>query len=145
MKYRQEVSISKPIDQVIRLFDSTDNLYAWMEGLKLFEHLSGEPGQAGAKSKLTFQNGKREFSMIETITEKNLPELFAGTYEVNGVFNIIRNSFEAVDGNTTRYISESEFQFTGFMKLMAVFMKSVFMKQSMKHMLAFKRFAEGNH
>ena len=118
MKYTTEIEINLPIDRVIELFDDPDNLKEWQPGLQSFEHISGTPGQPGAKSRLLFQMGKREIEMIETITVRDLPDEFSGTYEAPGVFNIVKNKFIPLSENKTRYISEQEFQFKGFMKLM---------------------------
>lgn len=142
MKYTVTIEIEKPIDEVVALFDNADNLYAWMEGLESFEHLSGEPGQVGAKSRLKFKMGKRDIEMIETITVRDLPDEFTGTYDAEGVFNIVKNRFEAINPTRTRYISEQEFQFTGFMKIFGWLMPGAFRKQSMKYLEAFKTFAE---
>ena len=142
MKYTVAIEIEKPIDEVVALFDNADNLYAWMEGLESFEHLSGEPGQVGAKSRLKFKMGKRDIEMVETITVRNLPDEFTGTYDAEGVFNIVKNRFEAISQTRTRYISEQEFQFTGFMKIFGWLMPGAFRKQSMKYLEAFKAFAE---
>lgn len=142
MKYTVTIEIEKPIDEVVALFDNADNLYAWMEGLESFEHLSGEPGQVGAKSRLKFKMGKRNIEMIETITVRDLPDEFTGTYDAEGVFNIVKNRFEAINPTRTRYISEQEFQFTGFMKIFGWLMPGAFRKQSMKYLEAFKTFAE---
>ncbi len=142
MKYTVTIEIEKPIDEVVALFDNADNLYAWMEGLESFEHLSGEPGQVGAKSRLKFKMGKRDIEMIETITVRALPDEFTGTYDAEGVFNIVKNRFEAINPTRTRYISEQEFQFTGFMKIFGWLMPGAFRKQSMKYLEAFKAFAE---
>ena len=90
----------------------------WMEGLQSFEPISGTPGEVGSKSRLKFKMGKREIEMIETITAKNLPEEFTATYEAKGVFNIVKNSFEPLPNNKTKYTTEQEFQFKGFMKLL---------------------------
>ncbi|HUM45393.1 MAG TPA: hypothetical protein PLD84_00600, partial [Chitinophagales bacterium] len=84
----------------------------------------------------------REMEMIETITVRNLPHEFSGTYEVNGVLNIVRNKFLPVGNNKTKHISEQEFQFSGFMKVMGWLMPGVFKKQSMKYQQDFKTFAE---
>lgn len=142
MKYTVTIEIEKPIDEVVALFDNADNLYAWMEGLESFEHLSGEPGQVGAKSRLKFKMGKRDIEMVETITVRDLPDEFTGTYDAEGVFNIVKNRFEAINPTRTRYISEQEFQFTGFMKIFGWLMPGAFRKQSMKYLEAFKAFAE---
>ena len=144
MKYTVETTINLPRQRVIELFDNPDNLKHWMEGLISFEHVSGMPGQVGAKSKLTFQLGKRRMELIETITKRDLPDEFSGTYEANGVFNIQSNRFIAVDDKTTKYISETEFQFKGFMKILGLLMPGAFKKQSMKYLLDFKKFAESH-
>lgn len=142
MKYSVSITIDKPVNEVVALFDNVDNMKKWMDGLESFEPLDGTPGEVGAKSRLRFKMGKREIEMIETISAKNLPEEFTGTYEAKGVFNIVRNSFEPLPGNKTKYTTEQEFQFKGFMKLMGLLMPGAFKKQSMKYLQDFKAFAE---
>ena len=142
MKYSTEIEINKPVEKVVELFDNPDNLGKWMEGLISFEHISGTAGQVGAKSRLKFKMGKREMEMVETILVRNLPDEFSGTYEANGAFNIVKNRFIALPGNKTKYINEQEFQFKGFMKIIAFLMPGAFKKQSMKYLVAFKSFVE---
>lgn len=142
MKYTSQIDIAKPIDEVIALFDDSDNLSKWMEGLQNFEHLSGIEGQPGAKSRLVFQMGKRRLEMIETITVRNLPDEFSGTYEANGVLNLVKNEFLSLPDGRTRYTTEHEFQFKGFMKIVGWLAPGMFKKQSMKYMTDFKNFAE---
>lgn len=142
MKYTVEIEINLPIAKVIELFDNPDNLKKWQPGLLKFEPISGTPGQPGAKSRLLFKMGRGEMEMIETVTVRNLPDEFSGTYEVKNVFNIVKNRFTAVSENKTKYISESEFQFKGFMKLIGFFMPGAFKKQSQKYLQLFKEFAE---
>jgi uncharacterized membrane protein len=144
MKFTAEIEIYKPIDKVIELFDNADNMSKWMHGLQSFEHISGTPGQPGAKSKLKFVIGKREIEMIETITVRNLPDEFTGTYETKGVFNIVKNKFVKLSDDKTAYITENEFQFNGFMKIIAFFMPRAFEKQSMNFLYNFKKFVESN-
>jgi len=145
LKYTVEIEIDKPIDDVIALFDDTDNLFQWMEGLQTFEPVSGTPGEVGAVSKLRFLMGNREIEMIETIKEKNLPDEYIGTYEADGVFNIVNNRFVAVTDNRTTWISENEFQFNSLMmKIVGFVMPGAFKKQSDKYLQNFKRFAESS-
>ena len=94
------------------------------------------------KSKMIYKMGKREIEMIETITESNLPKAVNGTYEAKGVMNWVNNTFVEVATNKTKWITENEFQFSGFMKLIGFFMKNSFPKQSYKYMEQFKAFAE---
>ncbi|MDZ4722758.1 MAG: SRPBCC family protein [candidate division Zixibacteria bacterium] len=142
MKYSVNIDINLPRERVVELFDNPDNLKKWMEGLLSFEHLSGVPGKPGAKSRLKFQMGNREIEMIETITVRNLPDEFSGTFEAKGVFNVVTIKFVPVSANQTKYISEQEFQFSGMMKAMGFLMPGAFKKQSMKYLTAFKNFAE---
>jgi len=142
MKYTVEIEINQPVDKVIELFDNPDNLPKWMEGLQSFETISGEQGQPGAKSKLKFIIGKRKFEMIETITVRNLPDEFSGTYEAKGFFNTVTNRFIAAGNDKTKYVTEQEFQFEGFMRIITFLMPGSFKKQSMKYLTAFKNFAE---
>jgi len=142
MKYNLEIEINKPIDKVIELFDNSDNMKEWMEGLQSFEHISGTPGQVGAKSRLKFKSSNREIEMMETVTVRNLPEEFSGTYEMKGAFNIVRNKFIALPDHRTKYMTEQEFEFSGFMKIMSFLIKGACKKQSMKYMVSFKNFVE---
>lgn len=142
MKYKVEIDIDLPRAKVIELFDSTENLYKWQEGLQSFDHVSGEPGQAGAKSRMVFKMGKREMEMFETITTRNLPDEFNGVYDAKGVHNVVMNRFVEVSPEKTRWESENEFQFSGFMKVIGFLMKGAFPKQSMKYLTHFKDFAE---
>ncbi len=142
MRYSVEVKINKPIDKVVTLFDDPNNMYEWMEGLKSFEHLEGNPSEPGAKSLLKFQNGRRKIEMVETIIKNNLPEELTTTYEAKGVFNIVKNRFLPISNNETKYISEQEFQFKGFMKVIGFLMPGAFKKQSIKYLNDFKAFAE---
>jgi hypothetical protein len=142
MKYTNEIEINLPLTKVIELFDNPENMKHWQPGLQSFEPISGTPGQTGAKSRLKYQMGKRNIEMIETITKRNLPDEFSGTYEAKGVFNIISNKFIPLGPNKTKWVADNEFQFSGFMKLMGWLMPGAFKKQSQKYLEYFKEFAE---
>lgn len=142
MKYTCEIEIGLPVSRVVELFDSVENLKKWQPGFVSFEPISGMTGQVGAKSLLRYKMGKREIEMIETITVKNLPHEFSGTYEAKGVWNEAKNFFIPLDEHRTLYKSENEFRFSGFMKLIGLLMPGAFKKQSMKYLELFKKFAE---
>jgi len=144
-KYSVSIDINAPIDEVIKRFDNPDLMKEWMNGLISFEHLSGEPGQPGAKSKLVFQMGKRRVEMVETIKVRNLPKEFSGTYEANGVYNEVGNFFTAKDAHTTHYETTQLFEFKGFMKVIGFLFPGAFKKQSMKYLEDFKAFVERDY
>ncbi len=143
MKYTREVVIDLPRDRVIQLFDDADNLPKWQDGLQRFEHVSGEPGQPGARSRLVYDHRGRRWELIETITERNLPDEFTAIYETEGVWNLMKNRFEEDGPDRTRWIAESEFRPLGLkMKLMAILLRPMFTSTTMKTLRDFKAFAE---
>lgn len=123
--------------------DNIDNMKHWQKGLVSSEHISGTPGEVGAKMQLNYKMGKREFNLVETITKCNFPEEFHGTYSMKRMHNIQENYFEETPEGNTIWVSKCEFQPAGFMmKAMAVLMPGAFKKQSKKYMIDFKNFVE---
>jgi hypothetical protein len=144
MKYSTQVKIQLSRDKVITLFDSTENLRKWQPGLLKFEHLSGEAGKAGAKSRMVYEARKGELEMVETITKSNLPDEFHSTYEARGVFNQVFNYFMEAEDGTTVWRTENVFRFKGLMALMAPFMRKAFTHNTLLSMERFKVFAESS-
>lgn len=144
MKFHCSVDIDLPVEKVIALFDNEENLKEWQDGLVSFDHISGTPGTPGAKSKMVYRTGGREIELIETITAKNLPEEFSGTYVAKQMENTMTNSFTSLGPSKTRWDAEIEYTaFHGFMpKLMAFLMPGLFRKQTQKWLDQFKAFAE---
>ncbi len=143
MKYTTEIQIDLPRDEVIRKLDNPENMKHWLRGLADYEMISGTPGYEGAKMKMEFQQGKRKTTIVETITKREMPTAFHAVYDTKGVHNIQQNFFHDIDGKSTKWVSESEFQFAGFgLKLMGWLMPGAFKKQSLKHLQDFKDFAE---
>jgi len=142
MEYTTEVVVNVPRDEFIEKMMDPENMKHWQKGLLEFEQLSPNPGQEGAQMSLSYKMGKRQLSMVETIIKKQLPEEMHMTYDTKGVHNIQKNYFRD-EGDKTRWISEAEFQFSGFgMKLMGLLMPGAFKKQSLAYMEDFKAFAE---
>lgn len=142
MKYTTEIVIDLPRDEFLKKLDEPENMKHWQRGLVDFELLSENPTQEGAQMRLQYKMGKREFDMVETILKRNLPKELYTTYDTKGVHNIQKNYFKEENGKT-RWVSESEFQFSGFgMKVIAFLMPGAFKKQSYKYLEDFKAFAE---
>ncbi len=142
MKYTLSTVIRVPREKVWELMTDPENMKHWQPGFISMELLEGKPGEAGSKTRLRYKMGKREIEMIETITRREAPEIFDGTYEANGVWNGQNNRLEVVDENSTRWVSESEFRMSGFMKLIGWLFPGSFKKQSQLYLDYFKAFAE---
>ncbi len=145
MRYKQEIVIEQPKSRVAELFDSSENMLKWFPGLLSFDHMSGEPGKPGAKSKMVFKTKRGDFELVETITLNNLPDEFIGIYDTvgKGMSNTMSNRFVALSDDSTRYEAEVDYTFSGWnWKLMSLFMGPIFRRQSFKVMKLFKEFAE---
>lgn len=141
--YTVSVEIDLPRAKVIELFDNPDNMFHWQNGLQSYEHLSGQPGQPGAKSKLIYINGKHTIELIETIDRRELPERFDGSYEWGGGRNSLENRFVEIAPERTRWDSTCHYEMrTLFLKAMALLMPGSFKKENLKFMKNFKAFAE---
>lgn len=119
LKFEQEIDASR--DTVWAAFDNPDNMPRWQQNLESFKHLSGEPGQPGAVSELTFDEKGRKIVLRETITERRQPDFLAGTYESPTGKTLIVNHFEAIDENRTRWTAWCNFTFRGLMKVASLF------------------------
>ena len=142
MQYDTTVEIALPIDAVIALYEDRARDADWQETLVSLEFISGEPGQVGTTTRLHHKMGKRESTMVETITERSLPDLFTATYEAKGVYNLARNRFAAIEDGRTRWTLETEFRCSGSMWVLTTVAPGMFRKQTRATMEAFKAFAE---
>ena len=109
MKFACQVTINRPLNRVVELFDSVENLKEWQDGFVSFEHISGEPGEVGAKSKLVYLMNNREMELIETVLSNNLPHEFTGHYQSSATINTMQNRFTAIDAQRTRWDANIEY------------------------------------
>jgi hypothetical protein len=143
MKYSTEITVNVSREEFIKKLDNIDNIKHWHHGLVSAEHISGTPGEIGAKMKLSYKFGKREMELVETITKRDFPYEFHATYDAKGMHNKQENFFEELADGKTQWTSTSEFEASSFMLRMMLFlMPSAFKKQSKKYMEDFKKFAE---
>ncbi len=144
MKYTTRVEIDLPRERVVAPFDNPDHYSAWQASLVSLERLEGEAGQVGTRTKLHHKMGRREVTMLETVTERTLPDRFTATYEADGVYNEAINRFEELEGGRTAWTIDTVFRCTGFMWLMTTLLPWMFKSQTKAVMTAFKTFAEGH-
>ena len=121
MKMTFETEIRASRELVWAIFDNPDNLVRWQPTLESFTHLTGDPGQPGAVSELVYNENGKKVTMTETVTERRKPHFMAGTYDNDRATSLIVSHFEEIDDNTTRFISYSNMNFKGIMKILSLF------------------------
>ncbi|MCS5559524.1 MAG: hypothetical protein NZ738_08995 [Oceanospirillaceae bacterium] len=52
MKYIVSMDINLPRARMLELFVSTENMFKWQDCLVSFDHVSGDPRQVGAESRM---------------------------------------------------------------------------------------------
>lgn len=142
MNYTLSNTIDKPLEEVIAKLKEPEGVKHWMEGLQKIEHLSGTPGEVGAKSDFYFLYKKKEMKVSETILEQNLPNQIKYSYQSPMGTNIVELLFESLSDNRVKQTSNTSMEVKGFMKLMAPLFKGMFKKQSLTYMTAFKDYVE---
>ena len=140
LNYTFELEINASLKAVTDLYSNHDLLPKWQGGLIRVETLPLKNGLPNYS--LTYQTGRRKFKITETIIRNELPRHYDVQYKLKGLTQIMKNSFSATDGNSTKWNSEVEFQFRGLMSLIARFMKTGFEQQTLAVMQSFKRFVE---
>jgi hypothetical protein len=119
----------------------------------LHEPLSGMHGQVGTTSRVVMQMGEQKIEAIETITRREPADLhgipkgsvvhFDREIVIKGMWNAVRERLTEANPDTTLWVSESEYRFSGLqMRLVGIMMPAAFRKQSQQHMQDFKAFAE---
>ncbi len=145
MKYVCKVNINLPLNQTVALWEDESKFEKWQDGFKSIEHLSGIPHTKGAVSKIIFED-KQKIELLETIIISDLPNKKIALYEHIHMTNTQTTRFNAINSNTTEYISEVEYtKFNGVMiKIIAKLFPKKFKAQSQKWMNQFKEFAENS-
>lgn len=141
MRYTLEITINAPRDKVVELFTDPEHFVDWQPGLECYELVSGQNRQPGAVAELTTRAGNRVTGMTETIESNELPDTITTVYETHGVWNRNIDAFVAKSADTTLWISDSEFRFTGARKALAL-LEGSFKKESFDTMESFKAFVE---
>ena len=143
MKYTSQIIVEVPLEQFVKKLNNHENMKHWQRGLYSFEHISGDPGEIGAKMKLKYNFDKRYMELIETITETRLPHKLFVNYDGKGMHNIQQNFFKQTAEGYTKWICKSEFIPTNFfMRCMILLSPKSFKKQTMVYLRDFKKFAE---
>ncbi|MCF8276411.1 MAG: SRPBCC family protein [Flavobacteriales bacterium] len=142
MKFRSEVDIAKPMDELIVLIQDPENTLKWLDGLRSVKHISGEMRQAGAVSKVVFDSPAGRLLITETVISNDLPHEYIMRYEGPGYISYSNYTFEQLSKNSTRFIMQQQVELKGALKLAGGLVKSKMSSQLSISAQSFKRFAE---
>jgi uncharacterized protein YndB with AHSA1/START domain len=142
MKMKYEAEIKAGRDVVWAAFDNPDNLSRWQPALESFTPVSGEPRQPGSVSELVYKEKGKKITARETVTERREPLFLAGTIDNAWATTLIVHHFEEIDEHNTRFVSYTNTQFKGIMKLMSLFVARSIRTRAQADLDRFKLFVE---
>lgn len=142
MKYTISNRINKSLEEVAEKFGDPEGVKHWMEGLQKIDHISGTPGEVGAKSDFHYLYNNREMVITETILERNLPHQMKFAYDSSMGRNEVEILFEKLSDNEVKQTNNTVMELKGIMKIFGFLFKGMFKKQSLKYMTAFKEYVE---
>lgn len=148
MKYTVSIEIALPLERVAQLLADPTHIPKWLRGVVVHEPLSGVQGQVGTKSRVVMQMGQQKFEAVETITRREPADLrsipkgsvvhFEREIVTEGMWSAARERLTEAGPNTTLWVSENEYRFSGLMmRLVGLLMPGSFRKQSLQHMQDF--------
>ena len=143
MNFKLELTVNRSQVDVWKVFTNHKNTNQWQTSLSKVELIDGVAGQQGAVSKLTYEEGERQFSLIEKVVDRNEPNQFDVLYENEFTDNPMKNTFVAQGEDQTLWIVDAQFKFkTILMKIVGPFMKKNFITRTQRDMERFKKFME---
>lgn len=143
MKCISQVIINKPVEEVWNYFDNPDNMTKWLTGLQSFEHLSGTPGEVGAKSKHTYDNNGKTIVLIEEITSRIANKELKGTLTHDMMESTMDNQFEDLGDGRTKVTATVNTKFKSLVfKLLSPFMKRGFQNRQNNDLRRLKELVE---
>ena len=130
ISYESEITVDKPIKEAWAVMNDESKLKQWLTGITNIEHVSGEKGTVGAKTKYTFDENGTETTVVETIRSVTPDESIAMHFNMEGAMNMnYKVNFSEKDGKTH---IKSYTTTTGegmFMRSMVSFMRGSFQTQ----------------
>ena len=143
LEYVNEIVVACPLEKVIAVFSDKNQIGDWQRGFLSLKETSGLPGASGSTAELLYLSRGKEMKMTETITDNGLPSHFHGEYDMPGIHNVQHNYFEELGNGTTRWRSETKFEFVQWhMRILGRLMPGMFQKTSQRFMDDFKDWIE---
>ena len=142
MKFKAEVEIEKPMDELIVLIQNPENTLKWLDGLRSVKHISGEERQAGAISKVVFDSPAGRLHITETVVSNELPDEYIMRYEGPGYTSYSNYTFQKLSDGSTRFTMQQQVELKGALKLAAGLVKGKMSRQLAHSAESFRRFAE---
>jgi uncharacterized membrane protein len=138
------VTINAPVSKVWQKFMDPDSLKYWLSGFISIQHLSGEPGKSGSKSKMIFLERKKEMTVHEEVVKVIEGTEYAFKIVHPSLF-IYNHVYLSANNGQTILRQETEMHPQQFMlKIIMPLMKGSMKQRTLKDLQRFRKFIESN-
>jgi len=142
MKFRTEIDIDRPVNELIGLLQDPDVTMKWLDGLRSVKHVSGDFRRPGCVSRVVFDSPAGRMLITETVISNELPEEYIIRYDGQGYVSYSNYSFEELSSDSTKFIIVQHVELKGAFKLAGGLLKGTMDRQLNKSAESFKRYAE---
>jgi hypothetical protein len=142
MKFSSSVDISVGHAAAWAAYANQATLPDWQPTLRSVEHRSGVPGQPGAVTELTYEEGGHRVVMLQTVTECRQPDFRASVCETAAARMLVVDTFETLPDGGTCWTSWVRVTFKGAMRVLALFSRTSIRKRIESDMQRFKLLVE---
>ena len=140
--YTAQVSVNKPISNVFKTFNNSENIKKWIPEVKSFEVVNKNPGKTGSVYKIVIDNQGQEITMTEKVMAYVENEKVTLFFDAEGMLKKDDYTFTEKDGVTTVTLNASCQSYTYLMACVYPLFKGTFQKQDQSYLNNFKAFAE---
>ncbi|MCI2227734.1 SRPBCC family protein [Polaribacter sp. MSW13] len=140
--YTAQVSVNKPIKEVFKTFNKTENIKNWIPEVKSFEIVNNNPGKTGSIYKIVVDNQGQEIEMTEKViayVENQKVTLF---FDAENMLKTDDYVFTEKNGITTITLNSSCQSDSYIMACMFPYFKGTFQEQDQTYLNNFKAFVE---
>ena len=140
--YTTKVSVNKSVEEVFKIFNTSENIKSWIPEIKSFDVVKENVGKTGSVYKIVIDNQGQEILMTQkviTYVENEKVTLF---FDAENMLKRDDYIFKEKNGITTITLNSSCQSESYLMACMFPYFKATFQEQDQKYLNSFKAFVE---
>lgn len=141
-KYTAEVAVNKPLSEVFKVFNDSENIKNWIPEIKSFDVVNENPGKTGSVYKIVVDSNGQEITMTEKVIAFVPNEKVTLFFDAENMLKTNDYIFTEKGGVTTVALSSSCQSDSYIMACMFPFFKGTFQEQDQSYLNNFKDYIE---
>ena len=143
--YTTTVSINKSVEEVFKVFNTSENIKSWIPEIKSFDVVKENTGKTGSVYKIVIENQGQEILMTQKVIAYVKNEKVTLFFDAENMLKRDDYNFKERKGITTITLNSSCQSESYLMACMFPYFKDTFQEQDQKYLNSFKSFVEKNN